>query len=61
MQTLIEYGPIVWILLSMSVLALTIFFIKIWQLLYSGANRTADVESCLQYWQKGDVAKAIAR
>ncbi|TCS36407.1 MotA/TolQ/ExbB proton channel family protein [Reinekea marinisedimentorum] len=60
MQTLIEYGPIVWILLSMSVLALTIFFIKVWQLLYSGANRTADVETCLQHWQKGDVAKAIA-
>jgi biopolymer transport protein ExbB len=60
MQNLIEYSPIVWILLSMSVLALTIFFIKTWQLLYSGANRTADVEICLSHWQKGEVSEAIA-
>jgi biopolymer transport protein ExbB len=66
MEALTRYlsvgGPVVWILLAMSLLLLTILIVKIWQFYRSGlfsvmARKRADL--VVNQWQAGDADKAM--
>ncbi len=53
-------GPVVWILMVMSIIALTIVIIKALQFFVSKPERTQDIERSLTLWKKGDVDSAKA-
>jgi biopolymer transport protein ExbB len=54
-------GPVVWILMIMSIIALTIVLIKALQFFATKPERSQDIERSLTLWKKGDVdaAKAV--
>ena len=51
-------GPVVWILLLFSVVAMTIGLLKIWQFYRAKAERVDDIEASLQAWAQGDFTNA---
>ncbi|MBL4761376.1 MAG: MotA/TolQ/ExbB proton channel family protein [Gammaproteobacteria bacterium] len=51
-------GPVVWILMAMSVVALAIIFIKIWQFASLRPERQQGFEASLALWRKGDLLAA---
>ncbi|MFW1677153.1 MotA/TolQ/ExbB proton channel family protein [Pontibacter sp. JAM-7] len=52
-------GPVVWILLGFSIVALSILLIKVWQLLLLQPERTTDVSMALNHWRKRDTETAL--
>ncbi len=62
LMNLIEIGgPVVWILALMSVVALTIVFVKIWQFMLIRPEQMDDVHASLAYWHKHDNEAAVLR
>jgi len=58
---LVVGGPVVWILLAMSVVALSILLIKLWQFNFPRPEGTRAVNRSLSLWHKGDAEGAIAQ
>ena len=63
-------GPVVWILLGLSVIAVTLILVKIWQFGWLGVNREEPVAAVFRQWRQrqdrshadpGDVAGADSR
>lgn len=52
-------GPVVWILCAMSVLALSILLIKLWQFARLQPESTKDVEQALALWKQHDSEAAL--
>ena len=52
-------GPVVWILLAMSIFALSVIFIKLWQLFKLRPDRLQHLEESLQLWLKGSHDEAL--
>ena len=62
LYTLIETGgPVVAILLGLSVLALAIVLLKLWQFAASRALARRETEAALNAWREGDEAAALAK
>lgn len=57
---LIVGGPVVWILMGFSVVALTIVLVKTWQLTTLRAESRKAINSSLDAWRKRDVDGALA-
>lgn len=57
-EFLIVGGPIVWILLVMSLVALSIIIIKAWQFAKLKPERKTSLEKSLALWHKGDFSSA---
>jgi len=53
-------GPVVWILMGFSVIALCIVLVKIWQFALLRPESTGDVRKSLLAWRKGENQEAIA-
>lgn len=53
-------GPVVWILMLFSVVALTIVFLKLWQLAYLRAENRKTVDLALDAWRQHDGDNALA-
>ncbi|MBR9883390.1 MAG: MotA/TolQ/ExbB proton channel family protein [Oceanospirillales bacterium] len=53
-------GPVVWILMAFSVVALTIVLLKIWQFASLRAESARNAEAALTQWQTGDVEAALS-
>ncbi|MFN4101561.1 MAG: MotA/TolQ/ExbB proton channel family protein, partial [Pararhodobacter sp.] len=53
-------GPVVMILIAMSMVALALILSKLWQFLRLGVGRHAALESALAEWDHGDEARACA-
>jgi len=53
-------GPVVMILIAMSMVALTLILAKLWQFLRLGVGRHAALEAALAVWDRGDEARACA-
>ena len=51
-------GPVVWILMLFSVIALTIVILKCFQFLMAKAEQTAEINDSLRAWQNGQIGKA---
>ncbi len=51
-------GPVVWILMAMSVVALTIILIKLWQFSTLRPERQTGIADCLTYWRDGELTLA---
>ncbi|MFN3261118.1 MAG: MotA/TolQ/ExbB proton channel family protein [Pikeienuella sp.] len=60
MDTLLLGGPIVGVLVGMSVLALAIVIAKAWQFFASGVGEGRAAEAALALWRRGDAARALA-
>ncbi|MEH6564087.1 MAG: MotA/TolQ/ExbB proton channel family protein [Halopseudomonas sp.] len=58
---LVVGGPVVWILLAMSVAALSILLIKLWQFNMPRPEGGRAVNRSLSLWHKGDAEGAIAQ
>ncbi|UJJ32589.1 MotA/TolQ/ExbB proton channel family protein [Halopseudomonas maritima] len=58
---LIVGGPVVWILLGMSVVALTILLIKLWQFYVPAPEGSRAVRRSLALWHQGQTDDAIAQ
>lgn len=56
---LITSGPIVWLLLTFSVVALTVMFLKTWQFWTLRETTKSSVEEALVNFEQGKVAQAI--
>ena len=54
-------SPVVWVLLAMSVLALTIVLLKIWQLVQLRPETHASLEEALVDWGRGHHQQAIGK
>ena len=54
-------SPVVWVLLAMSVLALTIVLLKIWQLVQLRPESNAPLEAAIGEWCGGHHAQAIEK
>ena len=54
-------SPVVWVLLAMSVLALTIVLLKIWQLVQLRPESNAPLEEAIGEWCGGHHAQAIEK
>lgn len=54
-------GPVVVILLLLSVVALTIILVKVWQFYTLGVRRRHFIEPALRDWREGRVQEAFAR
>lgn len=54
-------SPVVWVLLVMSVLALTIVLLKVWQLIQLRPEDYAPLEDALLLWNNGSYQQAIAK
>lgn len=52
-------GPVIMMLMVMSVVALTIFMMKYWQFLWTGINRHKIIASSLEAWHTRQPEKAI--
>ena len=52
-------GPVVWVLSIMSVVALTIILLKMWQFTVLRPERRAALEQSLQLWRNGDAIAAM--
>lgn len=53
-------GPVVMVLLAMSVLALTTSLYKLWQFVKSGVGQHGPLKAALDAWDAGDRAGAVA-
>jgi biopolymer transport protein ExbB len=53
-------GPVVWLLCSLSTMALTITLIKLAQFAYWRAERSTHLERALARWEQGEPKKALA-
>lgn len=53
-------GPVVWILLGFSVIAVTIFLVKLWQLAVLRAESRKTVDKALDAWRARDIDGALA-
>lgn len=60
-EWLIVGGPVVWILLGMSVVALSILLIKLWQFYMPAPEGTRAVRRSLALWHQGQADEAIAQ
>ncbi len=60
LQTLLLGGPIVALLVAMSVLALAIVIAKGWQFFAAGVGEGQAAEAALALWRRGDGARALA-
>ncbi|WVM94262.1 MotA/TolQ/ExbB proton channel family protein [Halopseudomonas pachastrellae] len=58
---LVVGGPVVWILLGMSVVALTILLIKLWQFYVPAPEGSRAVRRSLALWHQGHTDDAIAQ
>jgi len=54
-------GPVVWILMAMSVVALSIILIKLWQFVWLKPEYRSGVEHSLSLWRQGEHASAITK
>jgi len=54
-------GPVVWILIALSVLALCIILIKLWQLTMLRPESKKDLDRALLAWREGEQHAAIAK
>ena len=61
MLDLIGGSPVVWVLLCMSLAALTIILLKIWQLVQIRPEKTDELETALRYWLKGSKEEAVEK
>jgi len=52
-------GPVVWVLSIMSVVALTIILLKLWQFAVLRPERRTALEQSLQLWRNGDAIAAM--
>ncbi|MDX2423505.1 MAG: MotA/TolQ/ExbB proton channel family protein [Amphritea sp.] len=52
-------GPVVWILIALSVFSLSIIFLKLWQFSVSKPESTADITESLKKWRNHDPAGAV--
>jgi biopolymer transport protein ExbB len=59
-EMLLLGGPIVWILILLSVVALAAVFFKLWQFWQAGLGRHASLEAALGLWDAGQGAQARA-
>ncbi|SBS29826.1 Biopolymer transport protein ExbB [Marinomonas aquimarina] len=57
---LIVGGPVVWILLGFSMIALTIFIVKLWQLALLRAESRKAINAALDAWRAHDINNALA-
>ena len=58
-QSLLEIGgPVVWILVGLSIFSLSIILIKLWQFALLRAESTKDVDQALHYWKAGQAGEA---
>jgi biopolymer transport protein ExbB len=53
-------GPVVWILILMSVIALAAVFFKLWQFWQAGVGRHAPLDAALDLWDAGQATRARA-
>lgn len=62
-QTAIELlqigGPVVWILVGLSIISLTIIILKLWQFSLLRPEQLSKTEKSLTLWRQGNAAKAI--
>ncbi len=58
-QLLSNGGPIVAILLALSVFVTVIIIVKFWQFLWLGINRRGKADQALQIWMSGDHRQAL--
>ena len=61
MLDLIGGSPVVWVLLCMSLAALTIILLKIWQLVQLRPEKTDELETALRYWLNGSKEEAVEK
>ncbi|MDF2182812.1 MotA/TolQ/ExbB proton channel family protein [Neptuniibacter sp. CAU 1671] len=54
-------GPVVWILMGFSVIALSMLLVKLWQLMLLQPERTGDVDQALSFYQQNNTDAALAR
>ncbi len=59
-KLLADGGPIVAILLVLSVLVLVIMLVKFWQFIWVGVNRSGKAQKALKLWLAGERQKALA-
>lgn len=52
-------GPVVWILTLLSIIALTIILLKLWQFMVSRPETSGHFSDVIRYWRYGDVEKAL--
>ena len=52
-------GPVVWILLGFSVIALTIALLKLWQFARLRPESHGDLDTSLELWRAGQTARAL--
>ena len=52
-------GPVVWVLLGFSMVALTIFLVKLWQLVTLRAENRKTIDAALTAWRARDVDSAL--
>ena len=52
-------GPVVWILMVMSVFALSLVFLKFWQLALVKPEKNEDIQQALGHWRNNDVSAAM--
>lgn len=61
LKTLLDIGgPVVWILLGFSVIAVSIVLIKIWQLLLLSPESTTTANKAITLWKQNEPERAIA-
>lgn len=61
LQQLLELGgPVVWILLGFSVIAVSIVLIKLWQFLLISPESTSSAKKALSLWKQNEPEQAIA-
>ena len=51
-------GPVVWILSALSVFALSIILLKLWQFAFLRPENLSDVHKSLKFWNQGDTQSA---
>jgi biopolymer transport protein ExbB len=54
-------GPVVVVLLTLSVLALAIILLKLWQFIVGGVPRERFIQASLAHWRAGEGERAVAR
>ncbi|MCY4143914.1 MAG: MotA/TolQ/ExbB proton channel family protein [Gammaproteobacteria bacterium] len=52
-------GPVVWILAAMSIIALSIILLKIWQFVTTKPETLGNLDAALSMWRKGDRQQAL--
>lgn len=61
LKTLLDIGgPVVWILLGFSVIAVSIVLIKVWQLLLLSPESTATANKAIALWKQNEPEQAIS-